>query len=248
MKKNKKMLFIYTMFISLISTSVFASECFVCGNTYFPLGVSTLIRNIFNLIKLLVPVIIIIMGMIDLFKAVVASDEKKMSEAMPKLVRKLISGIMIFIILSIVQFVFKNVLNNNGLFTDSMMDCVNYFIAEEPDAIACPERGDNVTQYVKKAKILKCINKSESECKGECSWDYHNGAQDAYCAPKGKAASTPCDNVPLNECKNVSGCRWDGKACIPLYVTESCKKLTEEECYKKNYMCSWDGQKCDVKK
>lgn len=244
MKKNKKMLFIYTMFISLISTSVFASECFVCGNTYFPLGISTLVRNIFNLIKVLVPVIIIIMGMIDLLKAVIASDEKKMSEATPKLIRKLISGIMIFLILSIVQFVFKNVLNNNGLFTDSMMDCVNYFIAEEPDAIACPEREDNVTQYVKKAKILKCINKSKSECKGECSWGYHNGAQTAYCAPKGKAASTPCDGLALQACSQTSGCRWDGKACIPLYVTESCGGLTVQECYNKGNICKWDGKAC----
>ena len=142
MKKNKKMLFIYTMFISLISTSVFASGCFVCGGAYFPVGLSTLIRNIFNLIKVLVPVIIIIMGMVDLLKAVIASDEKKMDEAKPKLIRKIISGVVIFLIFAIVQFVFGNLLIGTGAMKGSMLECVNYFINEEPSVQECPSRDD----------------------------------------------------------------------------------------------------------
>lgn len=114
--------------------------CFYCGDAYFPIGLSTLTRNIFNLVKILVPVIIIIMGMLDLLKAVMASDEKKMAEAMPKLIRKLIAGVEIFLIISIVQFVFKNLLVNTGAMENSMLECVNYFIADKPDSVACPSR------------------------------------------------------------------------------------------------------------
>ena len=96
----------------------------------------------------------------------------------------------------------------------------------------------------KKAKILKCVNKSKSECKGRCSWGYHNGAQTAYCAPKGNAGSTPCDGLAFQPCSQTSGCRWDGKACIPLHVTESCGGLTVHECYNKGNICKWDGKAC----
>ena len=127
-----------------VTDSIVPGGCFVCGETYIPVGVSTLTRNIFNLIKVLVPVIIIITGMIDLLKAVIASDEKKMDEVKPKLIRRIISGITIFLILSIVQFVFKNLLVRNAALDNSMLDCVNYFIAEKPVAIHCPSRKDTV--------------------------------------------------------------------------------------------------------
>lgn len=145
MRKNKKSMLIYTIFISLISTSVFARECFTCGGTYFPTAIATLVRNLYNLVKLLVPVLIIIMGMVDLLKAVMASDEKKMEESKPKLIKKLIAGVVIFLIFTIVQFVFKNLLGHNGLFSKSMFDCVNYFIAEEPTSIVCPDRQNNAS-------------------------------------------------------------------------------------------------------
>lgn len=147
MKKNKKTMLIYTIFISLISTSVFAKSCFVCGGTYFPSAVATLVRNLYNLVKLLVPVIIIIMGMIDLLKAVMASDEKKMAEATPKLIKKLIAGVTIFLIFTIVQFVFKNLLGRNDALSNSLFDCVTYFISEEPNDVACPSREDSNSQY-----------------------------------------------------------------------------------------------------
>ena len=139
MKKTNKLL-IYTIIISLISTSVFAQDCFVCGGTYFPTGVATLVRNLYNLIKLLVPVVIIIVGMVDLLRAVMASDEKKMEESKSRLIKKLIAGVTIFLLFAIVQFVFKNLLGHNGALSSSMFDCVTYFISEEPSSTACPSR------------------------------------------------------------------------------------------------------------
>ena len=116
------------------------SGCFYCGDAYFPAEIGTLTRNIFNLIKVLVPVIIIILGMVDLLKAVMASDEKKMDEAKPKLLRKIIAGVVIFLVFSIVQFVFGNLLIGTGAMENSMLECVNYFISEEPSVVSCPGR------------------------------------------------------------------------------------------------------------
>ena len=238
----------------IVGGSTQSGGCFICGDAYFPVGLSTLTRNVFNLIKILVPVIIIIMGMIDLLKAVIASDEKKMSEATPKLIRKLISGIMIFLILSIVQFVFKNLLSNNGLFSDSMLDCVNYFIAEEPDSIACPERQDNVTDYINNNKAQACVGKSQSECTGECSWGYHNSSQ-MHCARKdsnssGSTSNSGSTTKSCGEYKTSSECPKD--RCSWGYNNGSsmhcynnpCWGLSLQSCSQKNSICKWNGNDC----
>ncbi len=190
MKKTNKLL-IYAIFISLVSTTVFAQECFVCGGTYFPTGVAILIRNLYNLIKLLVPVIIIITGMIDLLRAVMASDEKKMDESKSKLIKKIIAGVTIFLLFAIVQFVFKNLLGHNDALSNSMFDCVTYFISEEPSSATCPTREDNVTDWVNDHKY------------------------DSY---KASTASSDddCEKRSANEryCINMSGCTWDGNKCV----------------------------------
>lgn len=140
MKKNQLKLLVYTIFISLISTSILAKDCFECAGTYFPIGVATLVRNLYNLVKVLVPVIIIITGMVELIRAVMASDEKKMDESKTKLIKKIIAGVVIFLLFAIVQFVFKNLLANNDALSNSMLECVTYFISEEPSSTACPAR------------------------------------------------------------------------------------------------------------
>lgn len=213
MKKTNKLL-IYAIFISLVSTTVFAQECFVCGGTYFPTGVATLVRNLYNLVKLLVPVIIIIMGMVDLLKAVTASDEKKMEESKSKLIKKLIAGVTIFLLFAIVQFVFKNLLGHNGALSNSMFDCVTYFISEEPSSATCPTREDNVNDWITDHKY------------------------DSYKAPSA-TSSDDCSKRSSTEryCTNMSGCKWDStnKKCYKYTATSnnSNKKDCESECNSK---------------
>ena len=56
--------------------------------------------------KIAIPVIIVVMGMIDLGKAVTASKDDEIKKAMKQLMVRLISGVLIFFIPTIVGFAF----------------------------------------------------------------------------------------------------------------------------------------------
>ena len=53
-------------------------------------------------IKIVVPIILIVVGMIDLAKAVTQNDEKKVKEAQQLLVKKAISAVLVFLVATIV--------------------------------------------------------------------------------------------------------------------------------------------------
>ena len=75
----------------------------VVFNEKIPQIVSLLI----NLIKVGVPVLLIIFGMLDLGKAVMAGEEKEIKEAQKMLIKRLIYGVVIFFVVTIVQVVFN---------------------------------------------------------------------------------------------------------------------------------------------
>ena len=74
-----------------------------------------LIKGLFTLIKIIVPIILIIMGAIDLTKAVMASDDKEIKAATSKLIKRTIAAVAVFFIVTLVDVVM-------GLVSDSGVD------------------------------------------------------------------------------------------------------------------------------
>lgn len=104
MKKNKELLLIFTIAMLLVSFQiVYADTDFknICSNDDI-LQAFQIIGYVLNIIKILVPLILIVVGMIDFGKAVISSDEKALSKAASSLVKRFISGIIIFFIPTIV--------------------------------------------------------------------------------------------------------------------------------------------------
>jgi len=60
--------------------------------------------HIMNFIKISVPIIVILMGSIDLIKAVVAQKDDEMKKAQSIFIKRLIYGVALFFIIAIVQF------------------------------------------------------------------------------------------------------------------------------------------------
>ena len=54
------------------------------------------IREIMNWIRIGIPIIIIILGSVDFSKAVIVSDDKALSQALSKLIKRLIAAVAIF--------------------------------------------------------------------------------------------------------------------------------------------------------
>lgn len=64
-----------------------------------------------NAIKVVVPILLIVFGMLDLAKAVMSNDEKEMKGAQGKFIKRAIYAVIVFFIVAIVQLVF-NTLGN----------------------------------------------------------------------------------------------------------------------------------------
>ncbi len=64
-------------------------------------------KGIFPIIQIGIPIILIIMGSIELGKAVISSDEKEIKAAQGRLIKKVISAVLIFLLVTIVNIVFS---------------------------------------------------------------------------------------------------------------------------------------------
>ncbi|MGN0993039.1 MAG: hypothetical protein ACI4PE_03880, partial [Bacilli bacterium] len=64
------------------------------------------IGEIVYIIRIVIPVIIILLGTIDLGKAVMAGEDKKIKEAQKAFIKRLIYGVAVFFIFTFVKIVF----------------------------------------------------------------------------------------------------------------------------------------------
>lgn len=66
-----------------------------------------LIKQIYNIIKILIPVLIIALSIVDFLKVILTSDDKNYKSAWDKFVKRLIIGVIFFLIPIIVSFILK---------------------------------------------------------------------------------------------------------------------------------------------
>lgn len=62
-------------------------------------------HSILGILQMAVPIILIIMGTIDLGKAVLSSDEKEIKGATGKLIKRCIAAVLVFFVFTIVSLV-----------------------------------------------------------------------------------------------------------------------------------------------
>ena len=78
-----------------------ADFCATTANIWALLG------HVVTIIKIVIPLILIVLGMLDLGKAVIASDDKAISKAVSALVKRFIAAVVMFFIPTIVSAVFS---------------------------------------------------------------------------------------------------------------------------------------------
>lgn len=84
-----------------------------------------------TLIKIAVPIILIIFGMLDLMKAVMTNDEKEMKGAQTKLLKRVIYAVSVFLVVSIVQIVFATLSQNTEsdiIDGNTIQGCISCFV------------------------------------------------------------------------------------------------------------------------
>ena len=109
-----------------LATKVDMALEYTCGGTglvfsgTFPYIISTIV----TVIKIAVPILLIIFGMLDLGKAVVAAKEDEIKKGQQTFIKRAIAAIIVFFVIQIVQIVVRFVSGNN----DTVAGCFNCFI------------------------------------------------------------------------------------------------------------------------
>ena len=84
-----------------------------------------LITLVVNVIKIGVPVLLIIFGMLDFGKAVIAQKEDEIKKSQGLFVKRLVSAVLVFLVIFIVQLGIGLVSSDDQ---ESMWNCIDCFI------------------------------------------------------------------------------------------------------------------------
>lgn len=78
------------------------------------------------ILKIVIPIVLIVLGMIDLGKAVISSDDKEIGKAVGTLLKRFIAAVIVFFVPSIVSALFNMVigLNVNDASINKCVQCV----------------------------------------------------------------------------------------------------------------------------
>ena len=94
-----------------------------CGNGLtFNKSIANVVYYFVLAFQIFGPVALIIWGMIDLFKGVVSNKDDKIKEGQATFVKRLITALIMFLVITIVRFLI------NILSTDTILDCFNCFV------------------------------------------------------------------------------------------------------------------------
>lgn len=118
MKKKKILLFLIISVI-LFTPTVYAANPYCTGlkSTFKFIG------EIVRLAKIIIPLVIIAFGMMDLFKAVVGSKDGEITKSLKALVFRLVAGVCVFFLPTIVEFVFSWVDGWTNDYENSYQEC-----------------------------------------------------------------------------------------------------------------------------
>ena len=128
--KNKKKLMLGAFMLILyfgMMPNVFANE-FTCnafgGEVLIDEKIAHVISNIIIAIQIVVPILLVIYGMLDLGKAIMAQKEDEIKKGQQTLIKRCIAAIIFFFVIVIVKMIVNFVASD----TDGVMSCANCFI------------------------------------------------------------------------------------------------------------------------
>lgn len=140
---KKRILFIITiLLINLIFIDIVGADTYnnfnssaapvSCGGdlvTKIPALVPSVISILYNIIQVAVPVVLVVMGSLDLMKGITAGKEDEMKKGQQLFVKRLIAAALVFFVFLVVKLVISFVAgdeNNNK--ANRIMQCAECFI------------------------------------------------------------------------------------------------------------------------
>ena len=136
MKKKKIAMLLIVMFIGLFafSTNVYAADitCTALPDVAIDESIPKVVSMVILAIQIAVPVLLVVMGSIDLAKGVIAQKDDEIAAGRKTFIKRLIAGLLVFFVVAIVKLLISVVSNSD----DNIMACACYFL-NGPDDTSC---------------------------------------------------------------------------------------------------------------
>jgi hypothetical protein len=128
MKRKKILLFVLLLLCVLYVPNVLAANIKGCESILpgvkIDVKIANVVHNIVVVIKVVVPVLLVIFGMLDLFKGITAQKEDEIKKGQNIFIKRLITAAIIFFVISIVQLLISFIASDEP----GIMTCANCFI------------------------------------------------------------------------------------------------------------------------
>ena len=100
----------------------------ICGDgVRIPAFIPSIVSKLYTLIQILVPVVLVILGTIDLLKGITAGKEDEIRKAQQTFFKRVIAAILVFFVLTAVKFTLSLVTKKSK----NLLDCVNCVIKDK---------------------------------------------------------------------------------------------------------------------
>lgn len=150
---RKKVLFVLLLGLLLIPLiDVEAKTAMVdCGNiTNIPKKFPQLTSMFVSIIQIAVPVVLVIFGMLDLFKGITAQKEEEIKKGQQMLIKRLITAAIVFFVIVIVRFLISIVADSDTE-VGNITECMDCFLSNK-----CENTPTTIS-----GKIKKIVNKAK---------------------------------------------------------------------------------------
>lgn len=110
-----------------LKTVIETSKNYTCGSVDFEFSgmLPYVVSTIIFIIKIIIPILLIIFGMIDFMKAVMAQKEDEIKKGQQTFIKRLIAAVIVFFIIQIVQLIITFVSGDDD---DSIVNCFDCFV------------------------------------------------------------------------------------------------------------------------
>lgn len=129
MKKNRYKYILFIVFIMLIVPSVLAAGTpkVSCGNvTDIPRKIPELTSMVVTMIQIAVPVILVVVGSMDLFKGITAQKEDEIKKGQQLFIKRLVIGALIFFVVVIAKLLISVVADTGSA---DIVECIDCFLS-----------------------------------------------------------------------------------------------------------------------
>ena len=126
--KKRMSFIIFTIMLFCFISNVFAVDIAGCGiisGAKIDVKIANTVANVILVIQIAVPIVLVIFGMLDLFKGITAQKEDEIKKGQQIFIKRLLSAAVVFFVIAIVKLLISLVADSNG---NGIMDCANCFL------------------------------------------------------------------------------------------------------------------------